>query len=302
MELSLKKNNTIPKVSIGMPVYNGEEFLRKKMDSLLSQTFTDFELIISDNASTDSTPLICKEYLQKDKRIRYTKQEKNMGVIWNFNFVLQQARGRYFLWTAADDIILPHFLEKNVIVLETKKNFVGSISKLRINRDFQDPFEKEKKILKKMGLVFRPLDRSPIIGTYEERIRSYLKKLPWHMIYAIFRTDKLRDSVVHKSFVGNDAAVVLNILKFGDMNVVDDELMLVSPKGMSSKGISHLARMFNRNFLGLIFPFYPLTVWCAKQLGMSLFMKNLDYFIRLNFDGEFILFVDLVRWFKKIKR
>ena len=83
---------TKPKVSIGMPVYNGEQFLHKRIDSLLAQTFQNCELIISDNASTDSTPSICNEYSKKDKRIRYFRQERNMGVIWNFNFVLDQAK------------------------------------------------------------------------------------------------------------------------------------------------------------------------------------------------------------------
>lgn len=97
-------NNRIPKVSIGMPVYNGEPFIHQALDSLLAQTFTDFELIISDNASTDGTERICKRYEKKDIRIRYVRQSQNRGISWNFNFVLQEARGDYFMWAAADDV------------------------------------------------------------------------------------------------------------------------------------------------------------------------------------------------------
>ncbi|MBF0414790.1 MAG: glycosyltransferase family 2 protein [Magnetococcales bacterium] len=93
----------VPQVSIGMPVYNGELFIREALDSLLSQTFTDFELIISDNASTDGTEAICREYAAKDERIRYVRQEKNKGVVANFKIVLDEAVGEYFMWTAADD-------------------------------------------------------------------------------------------------------------------------------------------------------------------------------------------------------
>jgi glycosyltransferase involved in cell wall biosynthesis len=92
-----------PKVSIGMPVYNGEEFIREALDSLLAQTFTDFELIISDNSSKDNTEAICRDYAAKDERIRYILQPENRGPVANFRFVLDQARGEYFMWAAADD-------------------------------------------------------------------------------------------------------------------------------------------------------------------------------------------------------
>src|SRR5574337_492447 len=123
-------NNITPKVALGMPVYNGEKFLRRRLDSLLTQTFTDFELIISDNASTDSTSHICEKYAKKDGRIRYIRQKKNMGVTWNFNFVLREAKSKYFAWVASDDIISKDFIEKNLQILESNNNFVASISKI----------------------------------------------------------------------------------------------------------------------------------------------------------------------------
>ena len=81
-------NYSNPRISIGMPVYNGEKFIRKCIESVLQQTHRNFELIISDNASTDSTSKICEEYLRKDNRITFVRQNKNMGQNWNFNFLL----------------------------------------------------------------------------------------------------------------------------------------------------------------------------------------------------------------------
>lgn len=112
------QKNYLPKVSIGMPVYNGEKFIRKTLDSLLAQTFTDFELIISDNASTDSTQEICKEYAIKDSRIRYIRQSENKGGLFNFNFVLHQACGKYFMWAAHDDFWDSECVEKYVDILD----------------------------------------------------------------------------------------------------------------------------------------------------------------------------------------
>ena len=99
------RKEELPQISIGMPIYNGEQFLHQRLESILSQTFTDFELIISDNASTDSTGKICEEYARKDHRIRYIRQEKNIGALLNFNFVLKEAKFNYFVWMASDDII-----------------------------------------------------------------------------------------------------------------------------------------------------------------------------------------------------
>ncbi len=103
-ENQLKGSNRIPKVSIGMPVYNGENFIRVALASLLAQTFTDFELIISDNASSDATEAICCEYAARDSRIKYVRQNENRGAIANFQFVLDKAVGKYFMWAAADDV------------------------------------------------------------------------------------------------------------------------------------------------------------------------------------------------------
>ena len=92
-----------PKVTIGMPVYNGEAYIREALDSLLGQSYRDFELIISDNDSSDSTEQICQLYSKRDDRIIYIRQKKNIGAAENFQFVLSKARGEFFMWAASDD-------------------------------------------------------------------------------------------------------------------------------------------------------------------------------------------------------
>jgi glycosyltransferase involved in cell wall biosynthesis len=109
--MTIYSKNFRPEVSIGMPVYNGENFIREALDSLLAQTFTDFELIISDNASTDGTEAICREYASHDSRIRYVRQNENRGACANFQFVLDEAIGKYFMWAACDDHWEKHFLD-----------------------------------------------------------------------------------------------------------------------------------------------------------------------------------------------
>ena len=116
--------NCAARVSIGMPVYNGARFLREALDSLLAQTFPDFELVISDNASTDDTESIVSEYARRDGRIRYVRQETNQGAAWNFNRVLELARCDYFKWAAADDVCAPTFLAECVELLDRDPSVV----------------------------------------------------------------------------------------------------------------------------------------------------------------------------------
>ena len=105
-------NQNIPHVSVGLPVCNGERFVAQAVESILSQTFRDIELIICDNASTDATERICREYAERDSRIRYYRSEQNRGAAWNHNRVVELARGKYFKWQCHDDYCDPTFIEK----------------------------------------------------------------------------------------------------------------------------------------------------------------------------------------------
>jgi glycosyltransferase involved in cell wall biosynthesis len=107
-----------PRISIGLPVYNGERYLETALDSLLRQTCTDFELIISDNASSDGTEAICRRYAHRDPRVLYHRSERNRGASWNHNRVVELARAPYFKWAAHDDVCAPEFLERCAGVLD----------------------------------------------------------------------------------------------------------------------------------------------------------------------------------------
>lgn len=108
-----------PKVSIGLPVFNGEKYLAQAIQSILDQTFEDFELIISDNASTDGTAKICMDAAARDPRIRYFRHERNLGAAPNHQFTFNEALGDYFKWSAHDDILKPAWLERCVEVLDS---------------------------------------------------------------------------------------------------------------------------------------------------------------------------------------
>lgn len=295
-----------PKISIGIPVYNGEKLIEKTLNSILKQTYQDFEIVISDNASTDSTQDICKNYVKIDNRIKYHRQSENMGPYWNFNYVLEQALGEYFTWFAIDDIHAESFLEKNLRVLEENSNVVASISNVKYfgpnleNIEKDNLFQKFKNIFKyrfdkptKFKQVF------PAYGTYEKKATLYLRMDRSTGLYAVFRKSIIKKSMIVKPFASSDLAIILNVLKHGDFHVIDEILMEKYLGGYSSKGIIHTLRFQNTSDLEIVFMSVPFTSWCAKNLGWKIFLKNFDWFVLFNIHGFYLIFSDLIHILQK---
>jgi glycosyltransferase involved in cell wall biosynthesis len=170
-------------VSIGMPVYNGERFLRQALKSLLAQDYVHFELIISDNGSQDRSEEICREFIAGDSRIRYVKHAENRGARWNFNYVLRQGRAKYFLWAACDDLWHPTFLGKCVAMLEAHADAVLCCTELNFI-DGED----------------HPTDHYPNYCNLEtlgmarvERICKIISLPGWFATLGVMRNDRIPD-------------------------------------------------------------------------------------------------------------
>ncbi len=124
--------DNVPRVTIGLPVYNGEPYLVQAIESLLGQTYPRFELIISDNASTDGTSSICRDFERRDPRVQYSRNETNVGAAVNYNRLVDMARGEYFKWAAHDDLCAPEYLEQCVDVLDREPSVVVCYPRTRI--------------------------------------------------------------------------------------------------------------------------------------------------------------------------
>jgi glycosyltransferase involved in cell wall biosynthesis len=167
-------------LTIGFPVYNGGSQLSVAIDSLLSQSFRDFVLIISDNGSSDDTSSICQKAAAHDSRIVYVRQPKNIGAFANFKFVLQQATSPYFMWAAHDDCWDPLFIEKNLALLNADPRAVASISRVDFHHD---------------GFFVKPsVSTFPMQGSVKENLRRF-----WSFpddcsrFYSIHRTGVIRE-------------------------------------------------------------------------------------------------------------
>ena len=121
-----------PTVTVGIPVFNGERFISHAIESVLAQTFADYELLISDNASLDDTARICTEFAANDVRIKFVQQEKNRGPYWNLRFVTERAAGQLLVWLAHDDAMHDRFIEECVAYLDRNSRVVMVSTDFRI--------------------------------------------------------------------------------------------------------------------------------------------------------------------------
>jgi glycosyltransferase involved in cell wall biosynthesis len=198
-ERATPKGGRVPRVSIGLAVYNGERFLRQSIESLLGQTFTDFELIISDNASTDATAEICREYAERDGRIRYSRNASNIGGVNNENLTFTLARGEYFRWAAHDDVCAPTLLERCVEVLDHEPDVVLCFTAMTaIDEDGRESgvrFGRE-------GTAARPSTRFSQL--------SYR----WHpcdATYGLVRSSVLRETGLQKNYTASDRVLLCEL-------------------------------------------------------------------------------------------
>jgi glycosyltransferase involved in cell wall biosynthesis len=217
----------MPIVSIGMPVYNAENFVRDAIESLLNQTFEDFELIISDNASTDETENICQEYLKKDKRVRYHRNQKNIGAGENFNVAFNLSSGDYFKWAAHDDICAPEYLERCVEILDndpitilchSKTVLIGETGEKLAFDEAKDCFiDRNANFISKVD----PQRKLNSNKSYE-RFSEILLKTSWCFeIFGLIRAAALKKTSLFQSFYGTDKAILAELSligKFAEIN------------------------------------------------------------------------------------
>lgn len=176
-----------PRVSIGLPVYNEAGFVGKALDSLLTLNFSDFELIISDNASTDRTFAICEEYAARDPRIALLKNSENLGAVANFKLVLQRARGEYFMWAAADDEWLPDFID--ILLPELEAHPDAGVAMCATERFYENG--------KHLDTIRFTGTNNPNGWSYYQMLKGMVSRRKYNLyFYGLFRTELLKRAIV----------------------------------------------------------------------------------------------------------
>lgn len=234
-----------PCISIGLPVYNGEQFLRETFDSILNQTFEDFELIISDNASTDNTQKICKEYAAQDQRIHYYCNQQNIGAARNYNRVFELSNGTYFKWVAHDDLLAPEYLERCIKILEEIPSLVLCYSRIifidqegkEIRQSSSDLLQlsspkPHKRFQQYQELFFNKSSDKPVSSSEDNLITSpdsnILEQHPggdrWLPIFGVIRSSALKTTPLIASYVNSDAILLGELALLGEFYEVPEYL------------------------------------------------------------------------------
>ena len=251
-----------PTVSIGLPVYNGGAFFADCLESVAGQTFGDFQVIISDNASTDDTAEVARSFTERDPRFRYVRYEQNMGAAANWNRVVELATGFYFKWLAADDLIAPTYLERCVAVLDFQPDVVLVTPRVRL-----------------IDLAGMPLERIPGTNRYlaphgESKAapsaptsglasRSTLRRFRSVVIYltdsglaaysmSLIRLEALRSTMLVDVYVGSEKVLLAQLALTGRFALVPEPLYSwrIHADHMGSKSTAEATRQLDPTWTG----------------------------------------------------
>ena len=282
----MESNDSFPLVSVGTPVYNGEEYLENAINSILSQTYHNFELIISDNCSTDSTETICKKFQQLDNRVFYYRNKKNMGFCWNQNHVIRLSKGKYFLLAHHDDIRAQNYVEQCVKVLENDSSIVLCYSTT------QDINENEIHIQRS-----DPLKHYNSQNTIE-RLKEIIELN--HICepdFGLIRMAILKKTKLHGNYPDSDRVLLAELILYGPFLKIEETLFYRRDHDSQSTAAypSRHSRyeFFDMSKAGkIVFPFWREFIEYFKAINRV----KLNYYIRLN------CYLSVILWAIKYKK
>lgn len=274
----------VPRLGLGLPVYNAAQFLRECLDSILGQTFSDFELVVCDNASTDDTVQIIEEYMRRDPRISLHRAASNQGAAANFNWAFRLSRCEYFKWCAGDDVLEPDFLERCMQALESDADAVLAYSGAV---DIDENSSRLREIYD---------NRVPLrFGAPEVHVRFLDLVSYGHSCIAVFgvvRRKDLETTSMIGPYVGSDRTTLVELgLRGKLLRIGDDRLLHREHRGRSVNEIKDLRRRavwFDSNARGRIYPNWRLLAEYFRAVRVS----------RASFAEKMRCYVQLAKWIK----
>lgn len=198
------KPNKRPRLSIGLPVYNGERYVAEAINAILTQTFADFELIICDNASQDRTEEICRAYTALDPRVHYRRAEKNLGAPANYRRTFELASGEYFKWATYDDLCSPEYVARCIAVLDQDSSVVLAYCKTRLIDEYG-------RLISEYEDNLHLCDQRP-----SERFIQFMQKFRLsNPIYGVIRTASLERTPLLGNYIGSDIPLLAELTLHG---------------------------------------------------------------------------------------
>jgi Glycosyl transferase family 2 len=269
-------NHTRPRVSIGVPVRNGARFLGQTLDSLLAQTYKDFELIISDNASTDETETICQSFAARDRRVRYHRSSQNLGAAHNINYLFQQARGEYFKLAAADDLHQPDYVARCLDVLEHDSAVVLAYARTRFIDENGAP------------LAYSDPGFNLQSDSAEERLRYCIFAGHWvNAIFGVIRAKALAKTQLLPKYAGGDYHFLGELALAGKFVEIPETLFLRRLHPGASSQNTHNPRWQVQHWTGTGETSLPVWNRCVDDLK-TIVSSELNPVQKLSLTGSLV--------------
>lgn len=261
--------NQPPLISIGLPVYNGENFISQAFDCILAQTITDFEVIITDNASQDATESICRKYAAQDGRIRYLRNERNLGAADNFNLGFKLSRGQYFKWVTHDDLWSPTFLERCLAALEREPNAVLAFPRISF--------------VQSDGALIRRQGKSDL-SILQAQARNRIKQIVdfqvdddgvFWAVFGLIKRSALEKTGLIGKFDASDQVLLLELLLLGGFCQVPEDLFFrrEHPESYSKRldrtGKERVAWFWPEHRKRIVFPTFRLLGEHCRAIARS---------------------------------
>jgi glycosyltransferase involved in cell wall biosynthesis len=254
-------NVVTPRLSIGLPVFNGEDYLEEQIKSILAQTFSDFEFIILDNASTDATDEICRAYAAKDQRIKYFRNPKNIGATQNWYRVFDLSLGEYFASAAHDDYYAPDYMEKCISVLEQDSSVIVCYSKSMIIDECGNRLE-DKRIAGMLETKIDTVSSRPSVRFYNAIGVNHL----CIQLYGVMRAKALRDTKVFMGYYGCDWNTLAELALLGKIHEIPEYLFFhrIYPKALG-------AAVYSGRSVQELFFLDPGTNWNERFASLKVY-------------------------------
>lgn len=275
----------MPRVSLGLPVYNGERYLRFALDAILAQTFSDFELVICDNASTDGTVELCNSYASRDSRIAVHRNPENLGAAKNYNKVFHLSTGEYFKWVSHDDIIAPAYLSRAVATLDAMPAVLCYPSTIVIDKDGR-------------SLDTDPGDNITANGSSpSERLKDFLisnaRNRKCNAVFGLIRSSILKNTPLIGAFAASDKTLLAELALYGEFVRLPDQLFFRRDHPESSvnanPGLKERTAWFDPKKKGT--HTYQHWAWFSEYLGA---VRR----VPMNPGQKLLCRIQLLRWVK----
>ena len=259
-------------LTIGFPVFNEEKRINKALKNIYSQSYKNFNLYISDNASTDGTYKICKIWQKKKKNIKIFKQKKKVNINSNFYFIYSKSKTKYFMWIAADDRRSKNYIRDNLNFLKENNSFISSScpSIIEYNKNRQ---------LKKVSFE--------MTGEKTDRYYNFLKNcfVSHSIFYSVFKKVDISISKKYLDYMAWDWIVNLILLTKGKFHREKKGYLYSSYGGTSSHKkyiYSNNNNFFNKDFPFFKFSFFYLSIFIKKEFKFEKLVKSIFILLSVN--------------------